>query len=107
MSMVSSSRADGGDRFDTGVSAEIGDQGVNLNVRERGDELFESIAATANDQEVVPVGPEASRKGLIYAGGCAGNECQPYATVTAVVLRGRRKNHVGPSCTIRSDRNRG
>jgi hypothetical protein len=38
-----------GDRLDTGVGAEVGDQWANLHVRELRGELFEPSAATTDD----------------------------------------------------------
>ena len=71
-----------GDRLDTGIGAEVRDQWANFDVRERGHELVEPIAATSHDHEVVPVGAEPLRKGPPDAGGRAGDECQPGARLS-------------------------
>jgi hypothetical protein len=80
-----------GDSLNTGVGAEVGDQGMNLYVRKRRDEFFKPIAATAHDHVVVSVGAEPPGKGPTDAGGCAGDECelchdvQPYSVVPETV----------------------
>jgi hypothetical protein len=60
----------GGDRVDAGISAEVRYQWMNLNIRKHGNELFESIAATPYDNQVVPINAEPSSKRPTDAGGC-------------------------------------
>jgi hypothetical protein len=50
------------DHLHTGIGGEVNDQRTNLNVWERGDELFKPIAATAHDHEVIPVGTKSLAK---------------------------------------------
>jgi hypothetical protein len=58
-----------GNCLHTGVGAEVGDQGMNLDVRKRRNEFLEPIAAAAHDHEIGSLRTEPSGKGLADAGG--------------------------------------
>ena len=47
-----------GNRFDTGIGAEVRNQWPNLDVRQRSDEFFEPIAATAHNHQIVTIDTE-------------------------------------------------
>ncbi len=68
------------DRLDAGVGAEIGDQGLDTDVREGDDEFIETLAAAADDDQIIAFGAESQGEGATYAGGGAGDERQRPAT---------------------------